>query len=84
MIVIIAHRHDGHVSITCNGHAASDVCRAASMIMQAAALGLEDLAKQYPKDVAFFGFAAGEHRYAFSSDDRRKDTRRKRTTRLKR
>jgi len=44
MIKVRVTRENGVVSIECVGHSAGDVCRSASMIMQAAALGLRDLA----------------------------------------
>lgn len=46
----------GVYNIEAIGHARADVCCAASMIMQAAALGLRDLAKQYPEQIEFTAF----------------------------
>ena len=72
MIRVRVTRENGIVSIECVGHSAGDVCRGASMIMQAAALGLRDLAKQYPKQIAFDCYSFGEWTEKIDSLDRRK------------
>ena len=63
---------DGLYQIDAIGHARSEVCAAAGMILQAAGLGLRDLAKQYPRDITFDGHAYGSATEKIDSDDKRK------------
>lgn len=76
---------NGVYEISLAGHAQADVCCGAGMIMQAAMLGLRDLAKQYPKEIMVEAYAAdGPQKYVSaawtdnldSTDQRKKPTRR--------
>ena len=49
----------GNYTLIVSGHASGEVCAGAGMIMQAAALGLRDLAKQFPRQIAFDAYEEG-------------------------
>lgn len=73
MIRVSVLKRDGFIQITARQHGRADVCAAASMILQAAALGLRDCAKQWPREITFDGDVYGsEHDEALDSTDNRK------------
>lgn len=72
MIRVRAVKASGLFDLSVAGHSQDDVCCAAGMIMQAAILGLRDLAKQYPKCIAFEAFQNDGWTDAVDSTDKRK------------
>lgn len=72
-------RQNGHVQVEAIGHARTDVCCGASMVVMAAGLALRDLAKQFPREIEFVGVIDGNLTDKVDSTDvRRKATRRAR------
>lgn len=75
MIKVRATKYSGLYLLEAKGHARADVCCGAGMIMQAAILGLRDLAKQFPKQISFEGFQGEAFTDTVDSTDRRKKRR---------
>jgi uncharacterized protein YsxB (DUF464 family) len=64
-------KRDGLIYIETHGHARSDVCCAVSMMLQACALGLRDLAKQFPRHISFEEDVFGGRQTLDSTDTRK-------------
>lgn len=73
-------KQDGLILVEAIGHSKTDVCCAASMLLQAAALGLRDLAMQFPQEIVFHGIQEGGITDDIESTDQRprKPSRRRR------
>jgi len=63
---------NGFYSVEFRGHGDESVCAGASMILQAAALGLRDLAKQKPSQIVFEHDVDFQNWNKLDSKDRRK------------
>ena len=74
-------RQSGVIALESIAHADRSVCSAASMILQAAALGLRDLAKQFPKDITFTALIDGDLTDDIHSTDNRVRPKRKESRR---
>ena len=72
MIHVRVYRADGYYKIELIGHAREDVCAGASMIAQAAALGLRDLGRQYPRQIDFVCEGEGGYQVLDSPDARKR------------
>lgn len=72
MIKVIFTQQSGLLQLQLVGHADREICCSASMLATAAAFGLRDLAKQFPKSITFTALVDGKLNPDIDSTDTRK------------